>query len=268
MVRRIGAVAVLAAALFASTGVARADVPANVFSGVGLFADNPQDFPDPQTVAGWLQAAHFTWVAMHIDDVGTLDWTDPTWIPTMQAHGIEVGIWGVEGSNPIAGAAVANLALQLYGLDFYIADAETPYEGKRGSIGWQRSANFVSAFRAMQPTIPAALVTLGAAKAPYVLPLDFAAWRNGGFDLLPEAYYNQYPGYRPDLTVAHAVRAGWPLSEVHPVIGVYHHYPAAKYVPLLQNLGTRGFSVFLGDQMTPADFSALAGVAAATIAAG
>ena len=53
-----------------------------------------------------------------------------------------------------------------------------------------------------------------------------------------------------------------------PVIGVYHHYPAVKYVPLLQNLGTRGFSVFLGDQMTPADFSALAGVAAATIAAG
>jgi hypothetical protein len=41
-----------------------------------------------------------------------------------------------------------------------------------------------------------------------------------------------------------------------------------KYVPLLQNLGTRGFSVFLGDQMTPADFSALAGVAAATIAVG
>jgi len=259
-------VAVLAAALFASAGAARADTPPNVFSGVGLFVDNPQDFPDAETVAGWLQAAHFTWVAMHIDDVGTLDWTDPTWIPTMRAHGIEVGIWGVEGSNPIAGAAVANLALQLYGLDFYVADAETPYEGKRGSTGWRRSATFVSAFRAMQPTTPAALVTLGAAKAPYVLPIDFAAWRNGAFDLLPEAYYNQYPGYRPDLTVAHAERAGWPLDAVHPVIGVYHHYPAAKYVPLLQNLGTRGFSVFLGDQMTPADFSALSGVAAATLA--
>ena len=83
--------AVLAAALFASAGTARADTPPNVFSGVGLFVDNPQDFPDAETVAGWLQAAHFTWVAMHIDDVGTLDWTDPTWIPTMRAHGIEVG---------------------------------------------------------------------------------------------------------------------------------------------------------------------------------
>jgi hypothetical protein len=268
MVRRIGLMAVLAAALFASTGVARADAPVNVFSGVGIFVDNPQDFPGAPTLAGWMQAAHFTWIALHIDDVGTLDWTDPSWIPEMKAHGISVGLWGVESLNPIAGAAVANLAIGLYDPDFYIADAEGPYEGKHRSTGWERSSNFVNAFRALQPTIPSALVTLGAAKAPYVLPIDFGAWRHGGFDLLPEAYYNQYKGYRPDLTIAHAQRAGWALSAVHPVIGVYHHYPAANYVPLLQNLGTHGFSVFLGDQMTPADFQALAGVAAATVAAG
>jgi hypothetical protein len=215
-----------------------------------------------------MQAAHFTWIALHIDDVGTLDWTDPSWIPAMKARGISVGLWGVEGLNPIAGAAVANFAIGLYAPDFYIADAEGPYEGRHRSTGWERSSTFVRAFRALQPNLPAALVTLGAAKAPYVLPIDFAAWRHGGFDLLPEAYYNQYKGYRPDLTVAHAQRAGWPLASVHPVIGVYHHYPAANYVPLLQNLGTHGFSVFLGDQMTPADFQALAGVAAATVAAG
>ncbi|HEX5246142.1 MAG TPA: hypothetical protein VFW41_03330 [Gaiellaceae bacterium] len=268
MVRRIGLIAVLAAALFASTGVARADAPANVFSGVGVFVDNPQDFPDPETVAGWLQAAHFTWIAMHVDDVQTLDWTNTHWIEVMREHGLRVGAWGVESYNPIAGAAVADLAIRTYGFDFYIADAEGPYEKIDAGNGYWRSAFFVRAFRALQPTIPAALVTLGAAKAPWVLPINFGAWRTGGFDLLPEAYYNQYPGYRPDLTVAHALRAGWAIGAVHPVIGVYHHYPAAKYVPLLQALSTRGFSVFLGDQMTPADYSALSGVAAATVAAG
>jgi hypothetical protein len=96
-----------------------------------------------------------------------------------------------------------------------------------------------------------------------VIPIDYSAWRDDGFDLLPEAYYNQFRGYRPDLTVAHAQRAGWPLARVHPVIGVYHHYPAARYVPLLQNLGTRGFSVFLADQAKPSDYAALAGLAAA-----
>jgi hypothetical protein len=44
---------------------------------------------------------------------------------------------------------------------------------------------------------------------------------------------------------------------VHPVIGVYRKYPAANYVPLLQATGTRGFSVFLGDQATAADYAAL-----------
>lgn len=267
MLKRVVVIlAAVAACLVASAAPARAST--DVFSGVGMFVDNPQDFPDAATVAGWLQASHFTWIALHIDNVATLEWTDPSWIPTMRAAGIQVGVWGVEGNDPTAGAAIANLVLQTWSFDFYIADAENPYEGRHRSTGWERSPAFVRAFRAMQPTIPAALVTLGAAKAPYVLPIDFAAWRNGGFDLLPEAYYNQYPGYRPDLAVAHAQRAGWPLSRVHPVIGVYHHYPASAYVPLLSNLGTRGFSVFLGDQMTQADYAALSGVAAQTLATG
>lgn len=268
MIRRVGVIAALVAALFASTSVARANAPADLFSGVGLFMDNPQDFPDPQTVAQWMKAAHFTWIAFHVDDVGTLDWTPPDWLQVMRAEGIQVGAWGAEGLDPVSSAAVADLAIRTYGFDFYIADAEEPYMGKHRSTGWERSAQFVKAFRALQPGIPAALVTLGAAKPPFVLPIDFGAWRHGGFELLPEAYYNQYPGDRPDLTVAHAQRAGWPLSLVHPVIGVYHHYPAANYVPLLERLSTRGFSVFLGDQMTPADFAALSGVAAQTVAEG
>lgn len=127
--------AVLAAALFASTGVARADAPVNVFSGVGLFIDNPMDFPDAPTLAAELQASHFTWVAFHVDDVGTLDWTPPSWLDVMRAHGIEVGAWGAEGVNPIASAAVADLSIRMYGFDFYIADAEGPYER-------QKSGNF------------------------------------------------------------------------------------------------------------------------------
>jgi hypothetical protein len=50
---------------------------------------------------------------------------------------------------------------------------------------------------------------------------------------------------------------------VHPVIGVYRKYAAANYVPLLAGLGTRGFSVFLADQATAADYAALEPLAAA-----
>lgn len=266
MFRRTGVIAVLVTALcvaaFATT--ARAVQSPDVFDGAGVFLDNPQDVPDPQTLGTWLQQAHFTWVALHIDDEPTLEAITPEWISVLHAHGLKVGVWGAEGTNVESDVAVADLAVRTYGFDFYVADAENPFMNK----GMWRSAQFVQAFRELQPTIPAALVTLGAAKAPWVLPMNYAAWRAGNFDLLPEAYYNQYKGDRPDLTVAHAERAGWALDAVHPVIGVYHHYPAAKYVPLLQNLGTEGFSVFLADQMTPADYTALSGLAqSATVAA-
>jgi len=86
----------------------------------------------------------------------------------------------------------------------------------------------------------------------------FPAWRDAGFDLLPQAYYNQFPKvYRPDQTVAHALRAKWPLDRVHPVIGVYRKYPASRYVPLLRAAGPTGYSVFLADQATAADYAAL-----------
>ena len=254
--------AVAVAACLASS--ARADAPASVFAGAGVFVDSPANFPGPWALADELQADHFTWVALHIEDLETLYFTQPLWIQVMRDHGLQVGVWGMEWSDPIVSAVMADIAIRTYGFDFYIADAEGPYEKK----GAWRSSEFVQEFRALQPTIPAALVTLGAAKAPYVLPIDFGAWRNSGFSLLPEAYYNQHKGYRPDLTVAHAIRAGWPVSLVHPVIGVYHHYPASKYVPLLQTDGASGFSVFLADQATAADYAALAQIAAATVSSG
>jgi len=260
-------VVVLLAAIVATASaapLARADAPPSVFAGAGVFVDSPDDFPGPWALADELQADHFTWVALHVEDLETLALTEPLWIQVMRDHGLQVGVWGMEWQDPIVSAVVADLAIRSFGFDFYIADAEGPYEQK----GAWRSSQFVQEFRSLQPTIPAALVTLGAAKAPNVLPIDYASWRNAGFSLLPEAYYNQHKDYRPDLTVAHAIRAGWPVSLVHPVIGVYHHYPASKYVPLLQADGASGFSVYLADEATPADFAALSQIAAATVPSG
>jgi hypothetical protein len=163
----------------------------------------------------------------------------------------------VEGRHPRREATLAAELVDGYGLDFYIADAEAPYKVDAGGR-WGRSALFTRAFRAREPSLPAALATYGAAACTCVLPIDYAAWRRAHFALLPEAYYNQFRLYRPDRTVAHALRAGWRRSDVHPIIGVYHHYPAARYVPLLARAGTRGFSVFLADAASPGDYTALA----------
>ena len=259
---------VLAAALSAAAvaGAARADGSGpRPFDGAGVFIDDTRDFPGPWALASRLEAAHFRWAALHVTEGLVTRPVDELWVEVLHAHGLLVGGWGVQKTHPEIEAVLADQAVRANDLDFYIANAEHWYErSTRG--GWRRSATFVRTFRSLQPTLPAALVTYGGAPAPYVIPIDYAAWRNGGFDLLPEAYYNQYRVYRPDLTIAHALRAGWTLDRVHPVIGVYHHYPAAKYVPLLQQAGAPGFSIFLADQARPADYDALAGLAAAAAA--
>jgi hypothetical protein len=259
----IRGLALLAAALCACVlaASARADAPAidnSVFNGAGVFIDNYGNFPGPFALADELVKNHFTWVALHVHNgLSQLDRNDQ-WIDVLREHGLKVGGWGYEEEHPVISAVLADLAVKQYGLDFYIADAEAPYTQTKKIKGWGRSKRFVDTFRWLQPTLPAALTTYGAATAPWVLPIDFATWRNAGFDLLPQAYYNQFPKvYRPDMTVAHAARAGWALERVHPVIGVFRKYPAANYVPLLQAAGTTGFSVWIGDQATAADYAAL-----------
>jgi len=229
-----------------------------VFEGAGVFVDDPGNLPGPWGLAAQLEANHFTWVAFHVTNGLNQLELDPMWIAVFRAHGISVGGWGYEEEHPLIDAVLADLAVRRYGLDFYIADAEAPYEQTKRLHGWKRSQAFVKVFRSLQPTLPAALTTYGAAEGRWVLPIDYKSWRDAGFELLPQAYYNQFPRvYRPDLTVAHSIRAGWAIDHVHPVIGVYRKYPAANYVPLLEAAGTRGFSVWLGDQATGADYLAL-----------
>src|SRR3954470_2850694 len=199
---------------------ARADAPAgdnSIFKGAGVFIDNYGNFPGPWALADELEKNHFSWVALHVHNgLNQLDGNEQ-WIEVLREHGLKVGGWGYEEEHPVISAVLADLAVKQYGLDFYIADAEAPYTQTKKIKGWGRSKRFVDTFRWLQPTLPAALTTYGAATAPWVLPIDFATWRNAGFDLLPQAYYNQFPKvYRPDMTVAHASRAGWPLERVHP----------------------------------------------------
>ena len=257
--RNLIVAAVVVALCAVGSADARADVHPSVFDGAGVFVDNTGNFPGPWTLADELERDGFSWIAFKVNDRFVSEDLDTTWIDVFRQHGFAVGGWGVEETHPLVDAVLAHLQIQRYGLDFYIADAERSYESNQRG-GW-RSANYTAVFRQLEPTLPAALVTFGAAPAPHVIPIDYASWRNAGFELLPEAYYNQYSVYRPDLTVQHALRAGWAAGEVHPVIGVWGHYPAANYVPLLEGDGAPGFSVFLADQAQAADYQALAGLA-------
>jgi len=149
---------------------ARAEAQPNLFAGAGVFVDNPGNLPGPWDLAASLEANHFTWIAFHVNNGLVQSDVPLDWIDVFREHGIAVGGWGYEDSKPLIEAVLADLAVRPYGLDFFIADAESPYEQTKKLHGWGRSKTFVDTFRSLEPTLPAALTTYGAATAPWVLP--------------------------------------------------------------------------------------------------
>ena len=227
-----------------------------------MFVADTRAFPGPSKLADELAADGFSWIAIQIHNGLVVRSIDPTWLRVFRAHGLAVGGWGVELKHPRREARLGARLVNRYGLDFYIADAEAPYKVDSGGV-WGRSQAFTRAFRALEPTLPAALTTYGAPTCTCVFPIDYGAWRRAHFALLPQAFYNQFREYRPDRTVAHALRAGWRRGDVHPVIGVYHGYAAARYVPLLRRARTTGFSVFVAEAARATDYAGLAPAIAA-----
>ena len=204
-----------------------------------------------------LRADGFAWVALRIADGKTLYPPTASWIALFRASsGLPVGAWSVLRDDPVAEAQIAASAIAADHLDFYIANAEEEYGYTIGTrqdpATFARSRAFVTAFRAAEPTLPAAL-------ASYCRPdqhdLDWATWANAGFDFLPEAYVDQLGG---DAIPSACVTAGlrwFPRSRIHPILGVFSStYPTpdpAHYAQLLAQAHTVGFSLYpaWGDPM-------------------
>ena len=205
---------------------------------------------DP-TLAGELARANgFGWVAVQIADGETQTPLVANWISRFRAaSGLPVGGWSVLRGNPDAEARLAATLLVQNQLDFYIADAEQEYgltNGVQQSVAHaHRSSEFITAFRALEPAMPAALSSFCRADEHDV---DWGAWSAAGFAFLPQAYVDQLG---PDGTPAECVTAAerwFPPSSIHPALGIFTGpYPTpapTDYAALLAEAGTTGFSLF------------------------
>ena len=194
---------------------------------------------DPDWLGQQLRSAGFGWVGVYFD---AGDPPDLGWIERLeQSGGLAVGGWSVLGDDPQADAALAARTVRQDGFSFYIADAENPYQADPS-----RSQAFVTDFRALEPTLRAGLSSLCDANG-----IGLAPWANAGFDFLPQAYVNDFGlGVSPAACVR-AASGYFPLSKVHPTVGSYHGrkgwFAPGRYIPLLAQAGTTGFSVYLAE---------------------
>lgn len=224
------------------------------------------DSVDPAQLGQEMRSAGFGWLAVDLANL------DSNWIDRFRAaSGLPVGGWSVLQNDPATDAAAAAQAVQQNSLAFYIADAEQPYAytqgGLRSDAGYAASKQFVAAFRAAEPTLPAAVSSFC---RPDQHDLDWSAWVAGGFQFLPQAYVNDFgPGVAPAACVLGAAK-WFPPARVHPTVGSYSGLlgivPPARWIALLRAAHTTGFSIYPAEAgMSPESWQAY-GAALATLA--
>lgn len=208
------------------------------------------DAVDPAWLGRQMRAAGFGWVAVFLGEGDSVTPPDPGWISRFQlASGLPVGGWSVLGDDPATDAAQAVQLIRQDGLAFYIADAEAPYGYTDGTTQSDtrlgRSHAFVTAFRAAEPTMPAAV-------SSYCRPdqhdIDWSAWAGAGFAFLPQAYVNDFGPAAAPATCTSAAAQFFPRSQVHPTVGSYQGVLGIvapdESARLLAAAGTTGFSIY------------------------
>jgi hypothetical protein len=220
----------------------------------------------PEALGQELRANGFGWVAVFVQDGATEDPVENDWIARFRAaSGLAVGGWGALRTEPVREAQLANSLVSRDGLGFYVADAEAEYAysgaGGPSDERFWRSGRFVSEFRRLQPTLPAAV-------SSYCRPdqhdLDWGAWSADGFAFLPQAYVNDFGAAASPESCVEGAKPYFPAARVHPTVGMYpgvaRSLRAASYARLLGRAGTVGFSVYLAEtRMTRDDWRTLGG---------
>ncbi len=208
------------------------------------------DAVDPTVLGQQMRSAGFGWVAVQIADGTTPSEVSPVWVERFRAaSGLPVGGWSVLRANPSEEAQLAARLIRQAGLAFFIADAEEEYEYTQGSghdaARFARSRQFVSSFRALEPTLPAGLSSYC---QPSLHDLDWGAWAKAGFVFLPQAYVNSLGASGTPAVCARDAAGYFPSAAVHPTIGLFAGQDgipdAAQYARLLVQAGTKGFSIF------------------------
>ena len=228
------------------------------WAGAGAFVWHETDV-SPEALGVQLRENGFSWVALLIHDGTGVDPVEGDWVRRFRAASrLPVGGWGVLRAEPEHEADLAHRLLDHYSLDFYVANPEAEYKfsGEDGQSGerYGRSQRFVDSFRSLEPDTPAAISSYCRADRQ---DIDWGAWNDSGFVFMPQAYVNDFGGAASPAACAEGASEFFPTSSVHPTVGVYTGQDGEpspeRYVALLDEAGTVGFSVYLAETRMHSD---------------
>jgi hypothetical protein len=218
--------------------------------------------PDPDAVAARAQRHGLRWLSAQAiagDEV-----LDSDWIRAMRratrARDMRLGVHGYIGKptpRPRAEAAAMARAIDIAQADFAIVDAETEYELSANPD----SRAFVDTYRRLQPDFPSYFSSFG--RPQFHAGLDWAAWSNGAFRGMPQAYENLNAGQlKPAQCVADWARF-FERTALRPTLGCFAegghgHLPITRLVASVLEVPAVAFNIFRHGTVTDAELTALA----------
>ena len=217
--------------------------------------------PKPVTVATKAQRHGLKWLsaqAIESDEVLDPDWLRAMRRATME-RGLRLAVHGFIGRprpKPVAEARAMAKAIDVAGADFAIVNAEIQYERAAGPV----SKRFVREYRRLKPEFPSFFSSFG--RPTFHASLDWAAWADGGFRGMPQAYENlNAEQLRPAQCVDDWARF-FPRKGLRPTLGCFaeggrSHLPVPRLVQSVRDVPGLRFNVFRHGTVTDGELQAL-----------
>lgn len=223
------------------------------------------DRPEPKAVAARAQRHGLKWItaqAIEGEKVLDGDWLRGLRRATKERD-MRLGVHGYIGRprpKPAAEAKAMAKAIDLAEADFAIVNAEIQYE----QSATPDSQEFVRAYRRLKPEFPSYFSSFG--RPQFHSSLDWAAWADGGFRGMPQAFENlNADKLKPTQCVNDWARF-FERKDLRPTLGCFSesghsHLGIPRLVESVQELPRLRFNIFRHGTVTTAELKALSEVA-------
>ena len=220
--------------------------------------------PDPDAIATRARNNGFAWITVQAIEGDTV--LDPAWLREVRRatkeRGLRLGVHGFIGRprpRPVAEANAMAKAIDVAGADFAIVNAEIQYEQSASPD----SQKFVDRYRRLKPEFPSYFSSFG---RPRFHPhLDWAAWANGGFGGMPQAYECLNAEHLTPKKCVDDWARFFVRRDIRPTLGCFSerghpHLPIPRLVQSVQQVPRLRFNVYRHGTVTTAELAALSAV--------
>jgi hypothetical protein len=220
--------------------------------------------PNPDTVAALAKRHGLKWLtaqAIEGDDVLDHDWLRKMRRATRE-RGLRLGVHGFIGRQspkPAAEARAMAKAIDIADADFAIVNAEIQYEQSTRPD----SKDFVREYRRLKPEFRSYFSSFG--RPEFHPSLDWAAWADGQFRGMPQAYENLNAHLLKPKQCVNDWKRFFPRRSLRPTLGCFAeaghgHLPISRLTQSVKDVPSLTFNIFRHGTVTKAELEALSAI--------